>query len=133
VEWLRFLKQLDRDTPRDLDLPLIIANYATHKHAEVKAWLARHARFHIHFTPTGSSWPNLVERFFADITQDAIRDGSFTSVRRRSASAGCHRAVGISKIAVVVRCAGQVIENIITEGFRICRRRAVRNCSGLRS
>jgi transposase len=82
VEWLRFLKQLDRDTPRDLDLHLIIDNYATHKHAEVKAWLARHGRFHIHFTPTGSSWLNLVERFFADITQDAIRDGSFTSVRQ---------------------------------------------------
>ena len=82
VEWLGFLKQLDRDTPGGLDLHLIIDNYATHKHAEVKAWLARRPRFHIHFTPTGSSWLNLVERFFADITQDAIRDGSFTSVRQ---------------------------------------------------
>jgi transposase len=82
VEWLRFLKQLDRETPKDLDLHLIIDNYATHKHANVKAWLARHPRFHIHFTPTGSSWLNLIERFFADITQDAIRDGSFTSVRQ---------------------------------------------------
>jgi transposase len=82
VEWLRFLKQLDRETPKDLDLHLIIDNYATHKHANVKAWLGRHPRFHIHFTPTGSSWLNLIERFFADITQDAIRDGSFTSVRQ---------------------------------------------------
>jgi transposase len=82
VEWLRFLKQLDRETPADLDLHLIVDNYATHKHAKVKAWLERHPRFHIHFTPTGSSWLNLVERFFADITQDAIRDGSFTSVRQ---------------------------------------------------
>ncbi len=82
VEWLRFLKQLDRDTPPDLDMHLIVDNYATHKHADVKAWLARRPRFHIHFTPTGSSWLNLVERFFADITQDAIRDGSFTSVRQ---------------------------------------------------
>ena len=82
VEWLRFLKQLDRETPKELDLHLIIDNYATHKHAKVKAWLERHPRFHIHFTPTGSSWLNLVERFFADITQDAIRDGSFTSVRQ---------------------------------------------------
>jgi transposase len=72
VEWLRFLKQLDRNTPRDLDFDLIVDNYATHKHAEVKAWLARRPRFHIHFTPTGSSWLNLVERFFADLTQDAI-------------------------------------------------------------
>jgi transposase len=67
---------------RRRDLHLIVDNYATHKHAKVKAWLERHPRFHIHFTPTGSSWLNLVERFFADITQDAIRDGSFTSVRQ---------------------------------------------------
>jgi|SRR5580658_2308317 transposase len=82
VEWLRFLKQLDKETPKDLDVHLIVDNYATHKHAKVKQWLARHARFHVHFTPTGSSWLNLVERFFADITQEAIRDGSFTSVRQ---------------------------------------------------
>ena len=82
MEWLRFLKQLDKETPKDLDVHLIVDNYATHKHAKVKQWLARHARFHVHFTPTGSSWLNLVERFFADITQEAIRDGSFTSVRQ---------------------------------------------------
>jgi transposase len=82
VEWLRFLKQLDRETPPDVDLHLIIDNYATHKHAKVKTWLQRHPRFHLHFTPTGSSWLNLIERFFADITQQAIRGGSFTSVRQ---------------------------------------------------
>jgi transposase len=82
VEWLRFLKQLDRETPAEVDLHLIVDNYGTHKHAKVKAWLAARPRFHLHFTPTGSSWLNLVERFFADITQDAIRDGSFTSVRQ---------------------------------------------------
>ena len=82
VEWLRFLKQLDRETPKDLTLHLIVDIYATHKHANVKAWLERHPLFHIHFTPTGSSWLNLIERFFADITRDAIRDGSFTSVRQ---------------------------------------------------
>lgn len=82
VEWLRFLKQLDRETPKDQDLHLIVDNYATHKHATVKQWLGRHPRFHVHFTPTGSSWLNLVERFFADITQEAIRDGSFISVRQ---------------------------------------------------
>jgi transposase len=59
VEWLRFLKQLERDTPPELDLHLIVDNYATHKHTEVKGWLARRPRFHIHFTPTGSSWLNL--------------------------------------------------------------------------
>src|SRR5450755_1579578 len=82
VEWLRFLKQLDRETPKDLALHLIVDNYATHKHQKVKAWLGKHPRFHLHFTPTGSSWMNLVERFFADITNDAIRDGSFTSLRQ---------------------------------------------------
>jgi transposase len=81
VEWLRFLKQIDRDTPRDLDLHLIIDNYATHKHPKVKEWLARHSRFKVHYTPTSSSWLNLVERFFADLTQDVIRAGSFVSVR----------------------------------------------------
>src|SRR5271168_239399 len=81
VEWLRFLKQIDRETPRDLDLHLIADNYATHKHPKVRAWLARHPRLKMHFTPTSSSWLNLVERFFADLTGDVIRAGSFTSVK----------------------------------------------------
>jgi transposase len=80
VEWLRFLKQIDRETPPGLDLHLIADNYATHKHPKVQAWLARHPRFAMHFTPTSSSWLNLVERFFADLTGDVIRAGSFTSV-----------------------------------------------------
>jgi len=80
VEWLRFLKQIDRETPKDLDLHLIVDNYATHKHAKVKTWLTGHPRFHVHFTPTSSSWLNLVERFFADLTGDVIRAGSFASV-----------------------------------------------------
>ena len=80
VEWLRFLKQIDRETPRDLDIHLIADNYCTHKHAKVKQWLKRHSRFHMHFTPTSSSWMNLVERFFADLTQDVVRSGSFQSV-----------------------------------------------------
>jgi transposase len=81
VEWLRFLKQIDRQTPRELELHLIADNYATHKHPKVRAWLARHPRFTMHFTPTSSSWLNMVERFFADLTGDVIRAGSFTSVR----------------------------------------------------
>lgn len=80
VEWLRFLKQIDRETPKDVALHLIADNYATHKHPNVKAWLERHPRFIMHFTPTSSSWLNLVERFFADLTGDVIRAGSFTSV-----------------------------------------------------
>jgi transcriptional regulator with XRE-family HTH domain len=80
VEWLRFLKQIDRETPKDLDLHLIADNYATHKHPRVKAWLKRHPRFTMHYTPTSSSWLNLIERFFADLTEDVIRSGSFASV-----------------------------------------------------
>ncbi len=80
VEWLRFLKQINRETPRDLDLHLIADNYATHKHPKVKAWLKMHPRFEMHFTPTSSSWLNLIERFFADLTGDVIRAGSFASV-----------------------------------------------------
>ena len=80
VEWLRFLKQIDRETPKDLDIHLIQDNYATHKHPKVKAWLERHPRFKPHFTPTSSSWMNLVERFFADLTEDISRTGSFGSV-----------------------------------------------------
>ncbi len=80
VEWLRFLKQIDRETPKELDLHLIADNYATHQHPNVKAWLARHPRFKMHVTPTSSSWLNLVERFFADLTADVIRSGSFASV-----------------------------------------------------
>jgi transposase len=81
VEWLRFLKQIDHETPQDLQIHVIADNYATHKHAQVVAWFKKHSRFHIHFTPTGSSWMNLVERFFADITTDCIREGSFESVK----------------------------------------------------
>jgi transposase len=82
VEWLRFLKQIDRETPEDMDLHLIIDNYCTHKHEKVRAWLSRRPRFHLHFTPTGSSWMNLVERFFGELTQDVVREGSFTSVKQ---------------------------------------------------
>jgi transposase len=79
-EWLRFLRTIDRNTPKSLDLHLIVDNYATHKHAAVKAWLAKHPRFHIHFTPTSASWLNQVERFFGLITEDRIRRGVFKSV-----------------------------------------------------
>ncbi len=82
IEWLRFLKQIDRETPRDCDVHLIVDNYCTHKHERVRHWLHQHPRFHCHFTPTGSSWLNLVERFFADLTRDVVREGSFGGVRQ---------------------------------------------------
>jgi len=79
-EWIKFLELIDAQTPPALDLHLIVDNYATHKHAKVKAWLKRHPRFHIHFTPTSSSWLNLVERWFREITDKRIRRGVFHSV-----------------------------------------------------
>jgi transposase len=81
--WLRFLRQLERDTPPHLDLHLIVDNNSTNKHAAVKRWLAKHPRFHVHFTPTSSSWLNMVERFFRDLSENRIRHGSFTSVPDR--------------------------------------------------
>lgn len=80
-EFLSFLNHLDRSVPKHLDVHLILDNYATHKHARVRAWFARRPRYHLHFTPTYSSWLNQVERWFGLITQRAIRRGSFRSVR----------------------------------------------------
>ncbi|HEY7270431.1 MAG TPA: IS630 family transposase [Dehalococcoidia bacterium] len=85
-EFLAFLKKLDRQAPKELDLHLILDNYATHKHAEVQAWLTKHSRVHLHFTPTSASWLNLVERFFAEITQNRIRRGVFKSVAELEAA-----------------------------------------------
>ncbi|MGZ5060064.1 MAG: IS630 family transposase [Methylobacter sp.] len=79
-EFLKFLKTLDKRTDKTLDVHLIVDNYATHKHLNVKDWLAKHPRFHMHFTPKSASWVNLVERFFRDITEEQIRRGVFRSV-----------------------------------------------------
>ncbi len=81
-EFIKFLKQIDAETPSELDLHLIVDNYATHKHPNVKAWLKRHSRFHLHFIPTSSSWLNLVERWFREITDKRIRRGVFRSVQQ---------------------------------------------------
>ena len=80
-EFLAFLKRIEANVPPELDVYLVMDNYATHKHAKVKAWFARHTRFHPHFIPTYASWLNQVERWFALITQKAIRRGSFSSVK----------------------------------------------------
>ena len=79
-EWIKFLTLIDQQTSPHLDLHLIVDNYATHKHPKVKAWLKRHRRFHLHFVPTSSSWLNLVERWFRDLTDKRIRRGVFKSV-----------------------------------------------------
>ena len=79
-EWIKFLEVIDHDTPATIDLHLIVDNYATHKHPRVKRWIKNHPRFHIHFIPTSSSWLNLIERWFRDLTDRRIRRGVFHSV-----------------------------------------------------
>ena len=79
-EFIRFLKKINIDTPAGLDLHLIVDNYSTHKHPRVKSWLRRHPRFYLHFIPTSSSWLNLVERWFREITDKRLRRGSFENV-----------------------------------------------------
>ena len=80
-EFLGFLRNIDENVTADLDVYIVLDNYSTHKHANVKGWLARHPRYHLHFTPTYASWLNQVERWFGIITQRAIRRGSFRSVK----------------------------------------------------
>lgn len=85
-EFIRFLKKIDAETPSHLDLHLIVDNYGTHKHPRVKNWVDRHPRFQLHFIPTASSWLNMVERWFRDLTDKRIRRGSFRNVRELRAA-----------------------------------------------
>lgn len=80
-EWLKFLKQINKETPGKLEIHIILDNYSTHKHKTVIEWLAKHSRFHLHFTPTSASWLNLVERFFRDIQTDVVKDSSFKNLK----------------------------------------------------
>jgi transposase len=80
TEFVKFLRTIDREVPNGLQVHLILDNYSTHKHDDVKKWLDKHPRFHLHFTPTSSSWLNLVERWFGKLTEKAIRRGVFHSV-----------------------------------------------------
>ena len=126
-EWLKFLKQIDAETPPELDLHLIVDNYATHKHARVRAWLKRHPRFHMHFTPTSSSWLNLVERWFREITDKRIRRGSFTSVAKLEAAIESYIqahnqnsqafiwTASVENILAKVRRAREVLNNVASE------------------
>ena len=80
IEFLKFLRTIDGQVPKELQIHLILDNYGTHNHDNVKAWLAKHPRFHLHFIPTSSSWLNMVERWFRDLTDKAVRRGVFKSV-----------------------------------------------------
>jgi transposase len=80
-EFLRFLNEVEANLPAGLDVHLVMDNYGTHKVTKVRAWLARHPRYHVHFTPTSGSWLNLVERLFAEVTERCVRRGSHTAIR----------------------------------------------------
>ncbi len=86
TEFLKFLRTVDREVPKQLQVHMVLDNYATHKHENVDRWLAKHPRFHLHFTPTSSSWLNMVERFFAKLDDKAIRRGVFNSVPELTAA-----------------------------------------------
>ena len=79
-EFLKFIKDIDRNVPKELAVHIVMDNYATHKHSEVQKWLRKHQRFHFHFVPTSSSWLNLVERWFGKLTDKQIRRGTFQNV-----------------------------------------------------
>ena len=79
-EWIKFLRLIERETPKGKEIHLIADNYSTHKHPKVQTWLKRHRRFTVHFTPTSASWLNMVERFFRDLTENRLRRGVFRSV-----------------------------------------------------
>lgn len=89
-EYLKFLRKLDCETPQDLDLHLVIDNYSPHKHDDVTKWLAMHPRFHMHYTPTSSSWLNLVERWFRELTQKRLRRGN---LHRRTRTHRRHQGI----------------------------------------
>jgi transposase len=113
-EFLRFLRLIDQQTPADLDLHLIVDNYATHKTPAVKRWLKAHPRFHLHFTPTSSSWLNMVERFFAEITRNRIRRGVFKSVAELKAAITDYleKHNADPKPFVWTKSAGEILEKV---------------------
>jgi transposase len=80
-EWLAFLREINKTTPKDKEIHVICDNYATHKHPKVKSWLKYHKRFHVHFTPTSASWLNMVERFFRELSEKQLKRGVFRSVK----------------------------------------------------
>lgn len=121
VEWLRFLRKIDRETPKDKTLHLIADNYVTHKHPVVQEWLDRHPRLPMHFTPTSASWLNMVERFFRDITVNRLRRGVFTSVPELVAA--IHEYVAHHntkpKPFIWTKCASDILQKVIRANDRL--------------
>ena len=123
LQFLTFLRLIDKEVPPDLDILLIADNYATHKHAKVKAWLAARPRYHLHFTPTYSSWLNQVERWFGLISHQALRRGTFTSmtdlIRRIHDFTNAHNAA--AKPFVWVATTQSILDKIERLSTRIFR------------
>lgn len=121
AEWLKFLRKIDRETPKGKTLHLIADNYATHKHPVVQEWLAKHPRFQMHFTPTSASWLNMVERFFRDITTERLRRGVFTSVAELEAAINeyvKHHNVK-PKPFIWTKTARDILQKVIRANFRL--------------
>jgi transposase len=121
AEWLKFLRQIDRQTPKGKTLHLIADNYATHKHPAVQAWLAKHPRFHMHYTPTSASWLNMVERFFRDITVNRLRRGVFTSVPELVAAIDAYIAHHNTKPKPFIwtKSAADILQKVIRANSRL--------------
>ena len=121
IEWLKFLRMIDRETPKDKTLHLIADNYATHKHPKVQAWLAKHPRFHMHFTPTSASWLNMVERFFRDLTTERLRRGVFASVAELTAAIDAYIAHHNAKPKPFIwtKSARDILQKVIRANSRL--------------
>jgi transposase len=111
-EYLRFLSDIDAKVPTDLDVHIVVDNYATHKTPQVMRWLAKRPRFHVHFTPTYSSWINQVERVFAEVTNKAIRRGNFHNVRDLEKAIHDYFEARPAKPFVWTATADHIIENV---------------------
>jgi transposase len=114
TELITFLRTIDREVPKGLQIHLILDNYATHKHPNVAAWVAKHPRFHLHFTPTSSSWLNMIESFFAKLTNKAIRRGAFGSVPDLIAAIDAYLTATNNNPAPFIwtRTADQIVEKV---------------------
>src|SRR2546427_4127010 len=120
VEFRKFLDRIDAAVPADLDVHLVLDNYATHKTALIHGWLAKRPRYHLHFTPTSSSWLNLVERWFAALTEKQLRRGVFRSTRDLEEAIDRYLAVTneAPKPFVWTKTADQILNSLA----RFCRR-----------
>jgi transposase len=121
-EFLQFLNTIDDQVPADLDVHLILDNYGTHKTPRVRPWFARHPRFHVHFTPTSASWLNLVERWFATLTEKQIKRGAHRSTRALETAIREYLTIsnGSAKPFVWTKTADEILAKVAGSCQRIC-------------